>query len=227
MSLIPEVKCARCDRKYSGLRSRCPYCGTRKRTKGKRVSAEDNSLWKMIIGALLLGILIIAVIVLLVTSITGREPAEDDQDQDSGYKADEGVNSVVGNDDDDNGGLDIDIPDITDLTGGDGDDSTGGDTQGSSAVTSLVLQTSWGRDLPAYSGSGDYDYDLTIGVGESLELKCIITPEDTTEKPVWESDDDSIVMVLQSGKLTAVGKGTAKLTVTVGDVSVSSVVRVN
>ncbi len=28
MSVIPKITCRRCGREYSGLRSRCPYCGT-------------------------------------------------------------------------------------------------------------------------------------------------------------------------------------------------------
>lgn len=94
MSLIPEVKCGRCDRTYSGLRSRCPYCGAHRHKKGKRVSDGDNATWKLIIGILLIVVLIAAVIVILVTGSSG-EPKKTHGTPSSS----EGVNNVPGNSD--------------------------------------------------------------------------------------------------------------------------------
>ena len=74
MGLIPQVKCGRCDRTYSGLRSRCPYCGAHRHKKGKRVTDSDNATWKLIIGVLLIVVLIAAVIVILVTGSGDGEP---------------------------------------------------------------------------------------------------------------------------------------------------------
>lgn len=79
MALIPQVKCGRCDRTYSGLRSRCPYCGAHRHKKGKRVSDGDNATWKLIIGILLIVVLIAAVVVILVTS-----PKENEGDEGGG-----------------------------------------------------------------------------------------------------------------------------------------------
>ena len=41
MGLIPTVTCRRCRREYSALRSRCPYCGTRKTKTASRPAGED------------------------------------------------------------------------------------------------------------------------------------------------------------------------------------------
>ena len=73
MSFIPRVTCRRCGRQYSGLRGRCPYCGTRRVKQSDRVPATSastdpgsaageraasNSRWQLIFG----GILLLAVI---------------------------------------------------------------------------------------------------------------------------------------------------------------------
>ena len=80
MGLIPQVKCGRCDRSYSGLRSRCPYCGAHRHKKGKRVTDSDNATWKLIIGILLIVVLIAAVIVILVTG-SGDSDVDDNNEK--------------------------------------------------------------------------------------------------------------------------------------------------
>ncbi len=89
MGLIPQVKCGRCDRTYSGLRSRCPYCGAHRHKKGKRVTDSDNATWKLIIGVLLIVVLIAAVIVILVTGSGEADP--DDGDEKKPNNAGDGV----------------------------------------------------------------------------------------------------------------------------------------
>ena len=37
MSFIPRVTCRRCGRQFSGIRGRCPYCGTRRVRQSDRV----------------------------------------------------------------------------------------------------------------------------------------------------------------------------------------------
>ncbi len=98
MGLIPQTKCGRCDRTYSSLRSRCPYCGAHRNKKGKRVSDGDNATWKLIIGILLIVVLVAAVIVILVTS---SSDADKDPNDGEGGKTpsgeQEGVDSQPGN----------------------------------------------------------------------------------------------------------------------------------
>ncbi len=76
MGLIPQTKCSRCDRTYSGLRSRCPYCGAHRGRRGKRVSDGNNATWKLIIGILLIVVLITAVVVILVTGANEKTPPD-------------------------------------------------------------------------------------------------------------------------------------------------------
>ena len=92
MGIVSEVKCHRCDRRYSGFRSRCPYCGARRSRRGKRASESGNSKAKLMIGVLLLIVLIVAVIILLSQSggnngvVTSPPPT---------YNDDEGISSIT------------------------------------------------------------------------------------------------------------------------------------
>jgi len=70
MGLFGDVKCGRCDRRYSALRGRCPYCGARRRT-GK--NDRGGGRGRLIAGLVLLAVIIIAVIVLIFMSLnSGR-----------------------------------------------------------------------------------------------------------------------------------------------------------
>ena len=86
MSFIPRVTCRRCGRQYSGLRGRCPYCGTRRVKQSDRVPATSagadpatpageraasNSRWQLIFGGILLLAVILAVVVLVSISLNG------------------------------------------------------------------------------------------------------------------------------------------------------------
>ena len=88
MSVIPEVKCRRCGESFSALRSRCPNCGTRRVTQSARTPsptpstvrgtasyerAETNTKWQMIFGLILVVAVILAVIVMVSTSLNGLD----------------------------------------------------------------------------------------------------------------------------------------------------------
>ena len=68
MAIMSEIKCARCDRKYSGVRSRCPYCGARRIGRGKYSDSGDNIKGKMLICVLILAVITVAVGALLLTT---------------------------------------------------------------------------------------------------------------------------------------------------------------
>ncbi len=87
MGFIPETTCRRCGQKYSGLRNRCPNCGTLRQNQPNRVpnttaSATPNTAasrragtdirWQLIFGGILLIAVILAVVVLIVGG--GKEP---------------------------------------------------------------------------------------------------------------------------------------------------------
>lgn len=86
MSMIPEVKCRRCGATFSSMRSRCPNCGTRRVTQSGRTPsttpgtvrgtasyerAETNTKWQLIFGLILVVAVILAVIVMVSTSLEG------------------------------------------------------------------------------------------------------------------------------------------------------------
>ena len=88
MSVIPEVKCRRCGESFSALRSRCPNCGTRRVTQSGRTPAptssqvkgtaayeraETNTRWQLIFGLILVAAVILAVIVMVSTSLNGLD----------------------------------------------------------------------------------------------------------------------------------------------------------
>ena len=55
-------------------------------------------------------------------------------------------------------------------------------------------------------------------IGESTELKVKIEPENAdAQKLIWKSDDEMIAAVDENGKVTAIGNGTAIITVTTED----------
>lgn len=69
MAIIEDVKCPRCDRKYSGVRSRCPYCGARRVGFGKYSKEnDDNARGKMMISVLILAVLTVAAGIMLFTT---------------------------------------------------------------------------------------------------------------------------------------------------------------
>lgn len=88
MSMIPEVKCRRCGATFSSMRSRCPNCGTRRVAQSGRAPsttpgtvkgtasyerAETNTKWQMIFGLILVVAVILAVVVMVSTSLDGSD----------------------------------------------------------------------------------------------------------------------------------------------------------
>ena len=88
MSVIPKITCRRCGREYSGLRSRCPYCGTSRKKSAERIplrtSSENagtpaaehaavNTKWQLLFGGILLIAVVAAVIVLITVSLNAEK----------------------------------------------------------------------------------------------------------------------------------------------------------
>ena len=215
MALIPEVKCRRCDKRYSGLRTRCPYCGMRRSGKGKRVPSDDKTTLKMIIGLLLLLILAVAVVFLIVLS--NKQAAKNAGGKDTVYSstsaaADGGVSSETS-------GTTAAPADTTATTA----DTTG--TTAASAVASVKVDC-YGSELSA-SSDGSYNYEFSASVGNTIPLTLEVTPADATYTAVWASDNENVAVVLQTGDVTVVGSGDTGLTLTVAGKTVRILVRVN
>lgn len=86
MGFIPRVTCRRCGRIFSGIRGRCPYCGTRRLKQSDRVPgttpgenadtpagqrAVVNTRWQLMFGGILLAAVVIAVIILVSVNLNG------------------------------------------------------------------------------------------------------------------------------------------------------------
>jgi Bacterial surface proteins containing Ig-like domains len=64
-------------------------------------------------------------------------------------------------------------------------------------------------------GEGIVNGELSLKVGDILQLATTITPAETTETEInWKSSDESVITVSSTGLLTAVKAGTVTITVT-------------
>lgn len=69
--------------------------------------------------------------------------------------------------------------------------------------------------------------EILTQIGETTELKVKIEPENADEqKLIWKSDNEMVAAVDENGKVTAVGNGTATITVTTEDGKVTASVMI-
>ena len=96
-------------------------------------------------------------------------------------------------------------------------------TDGGFSATCTVTVTK----APVHATGVELDANaLTLEIGDTATLTATITPADTTDQPVWSSSDESVVTVDQSGKITAVGRGEATITVKAGEAFATCTVEV-
>lgn len=246
MGLIPQVKCGRCDRTYSGLRSRCPYCGAHRHKKGKRTTDGDNATWKLIIGILLIVVLIAAVVVILVTSANEKNNAGNDGEDKNqvGSNSDEGTEGTGGKNDgkdDENDGNDVDPngdqngdangdgngDQNVDPNGGENNGQPGGNTDANTPPVNVIAAS-----ITVKTNYGSTASDHSIGIGETFQCIATITPSNATSIPVWSSDS-SCVSVIPTGEdglkvtITGMSKGVANITATVDSLNYTFIVRVS
>ncbi len=207
MSVISEVKCGRCDRKYSGFRSRCPYCGARRSKRGKHADEADNAKAKLVIGIVLLVVLIGAVMVLIITSL----PNPDETDEQAGVSDPSPgmTDSEAGN---------------TTLVTEDTSPSPSPSPSPSAVIEVAAVFIFWTND--------GYDRtDVTMDyIGQTFVFDFRTVPEtDDADREdmevVWESSDEEIFMVVD-GSVTAISPGSATLSCTVDGVEATCVIRV-
>jgi len=218
MSIISEVKCARCDRNYSGVRSRCPYCGARRIGSGKYSEGGDNSKGKMLIGVLILAVLVVAAAVLLFTTQRPEEepsPIVEISDTPSS-----------------------ELPDDTDNTSLPGIAPSVEPSE--SPTESEPVETSTPPpkvESVVITYSGVVKTDFTGVVAEKVPLRVKVEPAgvEFDEKIVWKSSDTTVFEVVEdnldgtAATVIIVGSGSAKsalLTVSIGGVEAECVVRV-
>lgn len=98
--------------------------------------------------------------------------------------------------------------------------TTGGAEQTETATHTLAIKNDAGTTPPAtvaVTGVTLNKTTLTLDEGASETLSATIAPENATNKAVtWSVDDDKVVSV-ERGKVTAIKKGTATVTVTTND----------
>jgi len=216
VSIIAEVKCARCDRKYSGVRSRCPYCGARRIGRGKYSEENDDSKGKMLVGILILAVLVVAVVVLLLTTdkpedsslAAGSETGEPTSDMSgSGLPGEDDITSMPG--------PSMDDPSTTPTTSETPAESP------TATVQSVII---------TYANLKKTDFTEHIGI--KVPLKAKVEPPGIDVDIEWSSSNTDIFEVVpkdvngNAADVIGKAKGDATLTVRVGDVEATCIVRI-
>ena len=220
MSIISEVKCARCDRKYSGVRSRCPYCGARRIGSGKYSEEGDNSRGKMIIGVLIMSVLVVAAGVLLFSArpddvISSAPPTQSESDPPiSGNIPDDLENTSI----DGQGGPIVSAsPDVSPMES----------EQPSSSPSPVQIQS------VTITYAGVPNNDFTAFLTDQVRLVARVEPAgvEFEEEIYWSSSNTGVFDVVKQNvegtvaMVTITGIGDATLTVRVGGVEATCVVR--
>ena len=227
MSIISEVKCRRCDRKYPSIRSRCPYCGARRNKQGKHANDDSNSRAKLIIGGLLMALLIIAVIVLIVTSSNSGAPT--DNTPPSGGTTSQSPptspedptgsgQTTTDNSESPPTDTGTSPPDTTPPTS-ESPPTTDTPTTNSPSPTGAVQAVY----IKSYSTTKE---DITMTVDEVAQLTYSTEPADAPGTPIWTSSNTNVFVVTQDGTVTAVGSGNATLTLEIDGAKAECLIRV-
>lgn len=229
MAIIPQVKCSRCDRKYSGLRTRCPYCGARRYARSQRAAQGDNSVWRVVVATVLLVILIAAVVVVTVTGGSDAPAPAKPVDTTPNTEPDTVVNDPA------NLTPDTQTPDTTAQENGETGENeepantdtpdTPSDNDVPKPLVNTITITYNNHQAGVYNKSESI-YEITMKAGESINLGAAVTPQGIDAEIAWESSNEGVVAVLQNGKVTAVGRGTCIISASADDVKAELMIRV-
>ena len=221
MSVIPKIECRRCGREYSGLRSRCPYCGTTRVRAGDRVPpmtasetpgtpaaqrAEVNTRWQTIFGLLLLACVVLAVVVLITVSLADAKElnsstAQNLPTQDMFPEESEEPTETSA--------LPAESAEPTETP-------SPADTTEKSDVVGSIKLTYYGSERTEFSEA----------VGETIPLEAVTYPADRAGEVVWASENKSVCIV-RDGQVTGIGPGMTTITASIGDVVAKCTVYVN
>ena len=198
MGIISDIKCAVCDRKYSGVRSRCPYCGARRIGRGKYSEDSDNSRGKMLISVLIMAVFTVAAGVLLFTTPVEAESTPSGNDP--------GI--VVPGDDDTHGQDGIHpVPPPTEPP------TEPPTTLPPLEVTGITI---------TYDGTPKVEFMARIG--EVVPLRIRLEPVGIDAEIIWSSSNTEVFDVVpvdingSGATVTGIGRGTATLTVAAGGI---------
>lgn len=204
MSIIPDVKCSRCDRLYPGWKAKCPYCGAGRFAKGKYADEDNGRMWKLLITALLLTAFVVALIVVIAGSTREKRAAEAEASASAYlYSLEQAA-----------------TPSPT---------PTATPAPTPTPVMVENVRILYGNSELAAQDSADYRYDVSLKVAEVLKLTAQVLPQDIQEQVTitWASEDEDVVAVLQTGEITGLAPGTTYVTVSAGNISVKMIVRVH
>ena len=209
MSVIPKITCRRCGREYSGLRSRCPYCGTSRKKSAERIPlrtssanagtpaaehAAVNTKWQLLFGGILLIAVVAAVIVLITVSLN----------------AEKNSSAAV--------------------------DPTPPATVSSAAPVTTPTPTPTPTPPPTPTPSvtsvtitflGSKRTEFAAKVGDEVQLSTTVYPTGTDQTVTWSSKDESVAKVSDKGVVTGVGKGTTTITAECGGVKADCTVYIS
>ena len=209
MSVIPKITCRRCGREYSGLRSRCPYCGTSRKKSAERIplrtSSENagtpaaehaavNTKWQLLFGGILLIAVVAAVIVLITVSLNAEK--------NSSAAVEPTPPATVSS-----------AAPVTTPTPTPTPTPTLTPTPSVTSVTITFL--------------GSKRTEFAAKVGDEVQLSATVYPTGTDQTVTWSSKDESVAKVSDKGVVTGVGKGTTTITVECGGVKADCTVYIS
>lgn len=201
MSVIPKITCRRCGREYSGLRSRCPYCGTSRKKSAERIPlrtssanagtpaaehAAVNTKWQLLFGGILLIAVVAAVIVLITVSLNAEK--------NSSAAVDPTPPATVSS------AAPVTTPTPTPTP----------------SVTSVTI---------TFLGSKRTEF--AAKVGDEVQLSATVYPTGTDQTVTWSSKDESVAKVSDKGVVIGVGKGTTTITAECGGVKADCTVYIS
>ncbi|MGI6028071.1 MAG: Ig-like domain-containing protein [Candidatus Heteroscillospira sp.] len=204
MGFIPTITCRKCRRQYSGLLKKCPYCGARRQAVSSRPAANSdsvqkgtaaagraasNNVWQLAFGLILLAVVMLSVIVLITTSLSGREES-------TGPNSSPNLISPPP--------ISAALPDAS--------------ASPSTAPTPSPSPSAQPTSLAVFYNTNPIDNGFThIVDGEPLQLTATVYPIDLAVTVEWRSTDETVFTVDDTGKVTGVAPGNAKLIVSCGE----------
>ena len=214
MSLIPKVKCSRCDHSYSGLKNRCPDCGAHRGRSGKRASDTGDAGARMMIRLLLLAAVIITVVSVLALDLDS-DPLE-------------------------NAGLNNRPPSGTVQGQGNDGEEDGDGEEGEEGEAPPFVPTPAPTPTPVEVTSVDINWqfkgnfnEMTIRVGDTIPIWAEIFPTDADVDVDWSTSDSNTVNYRYTDpnnfreiEITGRSVGDARITVSAGDLYAVLIVRV-
>ena len=204
MALFKEVKCGRCDRRYSALRNKCPHGGAYKNRDGKSSPSSTNTRWQVIVGAIVLLAIIAAAIILITVSLKDRAPEPAPSTRPSSSPASPGVTSMEGTD-----------PTPSALPG----------AEETPAPTPPPTPTPTPEPVVNSITLSRSDFTLS-SIGEQYTITATVSPAGSKATIVWISEDPDVATVDENGTVTAVDYGDIIVSATAGGVTSECWVRV-